>query len=167
MTLKIVCSFYCKSKFVNKDELIEGQPFLKLKNDNVKSLIELDNIIDAFTLYIVEHYADDMSMPESVKMSCSVLHEDKPLTLEQTILKHFRYSENAKDKLYTEEIIQKIVVCGFDLQFHPRDVATILLKCSIGTKSKNGNIRINNIEKKGYSNIVYIGPDADSDSEED
>ena len=108
-----------------------------------------------------------MPMPESVKMSCSVLNEDKPLTLEQTILKHFRFSANAKDKLYTDDIIQKIAVCGFDLQFHPRDVATILLKCGIGTKSKNGNIRINTIEKKGYSNIVYIGPDADSDSEED
>jgi hypothetical protein len=31
------------------------------------------------------------------------------------------------------------------------------------------NIRINNIDKTGYSNIVHIGPDAhsDSDSEED
>jgi hypothetical protein len=31
---------YCKSKFVNEDELIGGQAFLKLKNDNVKSLIQ-------------------------------------------------------------------------------------------------------------------------------
>ena len=106
-------------------------------------------------------------MPESVKMSCSVLNEDKPLTLEQTILKNFRYSTNAKDKLYTDDIIQKIAVCGFDLQFHPRDVATILLKCGIGTKSANGNIRIDNIQKKGYSNIVYIGNENDEDSEED
>jgi hypothetical protein len=161
--------FYCKSKFVNKDELIDGQPFLKLKNDNVKSLIQLDNIIDAFTLYILEHYADDMPMPESVKMSCSVLNEDKPLTLEQTILKNFRYSANAKDKLFTDDIIQKIGSSGFEAQFHARDVATILLKCGIGTKSSNGGVSIDKVQKKGYSNIIYIGKenDGDSDSEED
>jgi len=159
--------FYCKSKFVNKEELIEGQPFLKLKNDNVKSMIQENSIIDAFTLYILEHYANDMPMPESVKMSCSVLNEDRPLTLEQTILKYFRYSANAKEKLYTNDIIQKIVVCGYELPFHARDVASILLKCGIGTQSKNGNIRIDGIEKKGYSNIVYIGKEDDDENEED
>ena len=135
----------------------------------MKSLIQLDNIIDAFTLYIVEHYADEMPMPESVKMSCSVLNEDKPLTLEQTILKHFRFSANAKDKLFTDDIIQKIASSGFEAQFHARDVATILLKCGIGTKSSNGGVSIDKIQKKGYSNIVYIGKenDEDSDSEED
>ena len=106
-----------------------------------------------------------MPMPESVKMSCSVLNEDKPLTLEQTILKHFRFSANAKDKLFTDDIIRKVAISGFQLPFHPRDVATILLKCGIGTKSANGNIRIDNIQKKGYSNIVYI--ENDEDSEED
>jgi hypothetical protein len=159
--------FYCKSKFVNKEELIEGQPFLKLKNDNVKSMIQENSIIDAFTLYVLEHYTDYMEMPESVKMSCNVLNEDRPLTLEQTILKYFRYSANVKDKLYTNDIIQKIAVCGYDTQFHARDVASILLKCGIGTQSKNGNIRIDGIEKKGYSNIIYIEKVNDNENEED
>ena len=158
--------FYCKSKFVNKDDLIEGQPFLKLKNDDVKSMIQESSIIDAFTLYLLEHYANDMPMPESVKMSCRILNEDKPLTLEQTILKHFRYSADVKDKLYTNDIIQKIVVCGYDTQFHARDVASILLKCGIGTQSKNGNIRIDGIEKKGYSNIIYIENKTNEDDDE-
>jgi hypothetical protein len=111
-----------------------------------------------------------MEMPESVKMSCSVLNEDKPLTLEQTILKHFKFSANTKAKLFTDDIIQKIASCGFDTQFHPRDVATILLKCGIGTKSSNGGVSIDKVQKKGYSNIIYIPPkenDEDSDSEED
>jgi hypothetical protein len=159
--------FYCKSKFVNKEELIEGQPFLKLKNDDVKSMIQESSIIDAFTLYIVDHYADFMEMPESVKKSCSVLNEDRPLTLEQTILKHFRYSANTKAKLYTNDIIQKVAVCGYELPFHARDIASILLKCGIGTQSKNGNIRIDGVEKKGYSNIIYIGKKDDDENEED
>ena len=108
-------------------------------------------------------------MTESVKMSCSVLNEDKPLTLEQTILKNFRYSANAKDKLFTDDIIQKIASSGFEAQFHARDVATILLTCCIGTKSSNGGVSIDKVQKKGYSNIIYIGKenDEDSDSEED
>ena len=104
-------------------------------------------------------------MPESVKKSCRVLNENKPLTLEQTILKHFRYSANANAKLFTNDIIQKVAVLGFDLQSNTRDVATILLKCGIGTQTENGNITIEKVKKKGYSNIIYIEPDADSDSE--
>jgi hypothetical protein len=160
---------YCKSKFVNKEDLIDDQPFLKLKDNKVKDMVLEQSVIDAFTLYILDHYADDMVMPDSIKSSCAILIEDRPLTLEQTILQNFRYSANAKEKLFTDDIIQKIAVCGFQTPFHTRDVATILLKCGIGTKTANGNIRINNIQKKGYSNIVYIGNenDEDSDSEED
>ena len=104
-------------------------------------------------------------MSESVKMSFSVLNEDKPLTLEQTILKNFRYSVNTKDKLFTDDIIQKISSSGFDTQFHGRDVATILLKCGIGTKSSNGGVSIDKVQKKGYSNIIYIGKENDGDSQ--
>ena len=32
--------FYCKSKFVIQEEWIEGQPFLKLKDENIKTLFE-------------------------------------------------------------------------------------------------------------------------------
>jgi hypothetical protein len=108
-----------------------------------------------------------MTMPESVKMSCSVLNEDKPLTLEQTILKNFRYSENAKDKLFTDDITQKIARSGFESPFHARDVATILFKCGIGTKFSNGGVSIDKVQEKGYSNIIYIGKENDEDSEED
>jgi hypothetical protein len=41
------------------------------------------------------------------------------------------------------------------------------LKCGIGTQSKNGNIRIDGVEKKGYSNIIYIGKKDDDENEED
>jgi hypothetical protein len=34
----------------------------------------------------------------------------------------------------------------------------MLLKCSIGVRSENGNIRIDKIQKKGYTNIKYIEP---------
>jgi hypothetical protein len=38
-----------KSKFVPKEELVEGVPFLKSKNDTIKEFIKEDRIIDAYT----------------------------------------------------------------------------------------------------------------------
>ena len=45
--------FEYKSKFVNQDELVNGVPFLKLKDDTIKDFIKEDRIIDAYTLYIL------------------------------------------------------------------------------------------------------------------
>jgi hypothetical protein len=59
--------FYCKSKFVEKKDLIEGQEFLKLKDDTVKTIIESKEIIDAFTIYVLHHFEDYLEIPESVK----------------------------------------------------------------------------------------------------
>lgn len=149
--------FYCKSKFVSKDALIEGQPFLKLKDDNIKNLIEKPEIIDAFTIYVLNHFADFMETPDIVKCSTSDMIADIPLTLEEIILKHFRYSRNHDDKLFTDDIItyikEKTEYEGvIDIKLLP----TIILKCGVGTRSKNGNIRINGKQFKGFSNIVLL-----------
>ena len=45
--------FEYKSKFVKNDELVDGLPFLKLKDDNIKELTKQDKIIDAYTLYVL------------------------------------------------------------------------------------------------------------------
>lgn len=161
---------YCKSKFVNKEDLIPDQPFLKLKDDKVKDMVLDQSIIDAFTLYILDTYADDMVMPDSIKSSCAVLNEDRPLTLEQTILKNFKNTTNPTDKLFHHDIMQKLAVLGFVLPANNRDISSILIKCNIGTRSVKGTITIDKITKKGYSNIKYIGielNETESDDEED
>jgi hypothetical protein len=60
---------------------------------------------------------------------------------------------------------------GYELPFHSRDVATILLKCGIGTRKGDGKITIERggKQKKGYTSIIHIPPDEpiDDDSEED
>lgn len=147
---------YCKSKFVNKEDLIPDQPFLKLKDNKVKDMVLEQSIIDAFTLYILDHYADDMVMPDSIKSSCAVMNEDRPLTLEQTILKYFKPTNNPSDKLFNIDILQKLNVLGIVLPSNNRDVSGILLKCSIG---KKGLITINEQRKNGYTNIKYVGGD--------
>jgi len=62
--------FEYKSKFVNADELIDGVPFLKLKDDNIKEFIKQDRIIDAYTLYILNAFTNPrMKTPENIKFS--------------------------------------------------------------------------------------------------
>ena len=166
-TLQNCVQFYCKSKFVEKKDLIEGVPFLKLKNEDIKNIIEESSIIDAFTLYILEHYADSMPMPEDVKSSCNVLKEDKPLSLESILLQNFRYSADPNAKLFTDTITQKIAASGYDLPFTTKDISTLILRCKIGTRCENGNIRIDGKTKKGYSNIVvYVPPATEANDEE-
>lgn len=158
--------FYCKSKFVKEEELIEGQPFLKLRNENIKELIERPDIVDAFTLYVLSHFKDSMTIPEIVKVSTDDMRRDMPLTLEQIILKCFRFSSNNKDRLFSEDIFTKISENGYLQSINPKDVASILIKCNIGTRTKNGLTNINKEKKSGYENIIYVGLNENENEDE-
>jgi hypothetical protein len=159
--------FYCKSKFVKKEDLIEGQPFLKLRDENIKGFIETPEAIDSFTLYVLHHFQDQLQVPESVKLSTQAMTEDTPLTLEQTVLKYFRSSPNNKDRLFTEDIIKHIDACGYHGSVNTKELSSILQKCSIGTRTKNGSITINKVKLNGYTNIVFVPPEVSNDDEEE
>ena len=45
-----------KSKFVSKEELFDGCEYYKLKDDNIKSLINGDRIINAYIHYIIDGF---------------------------------------------------------------------------------------------------------------
>ena len=158
---------YYKSKFVEKDKLIDDVPFLKLKDDNVKDMVIDESIIDAFTLYLLEHYASAMDMPQSIKDSCAVLNQDRPLTLEQFILQNYRYSTNPNDKIFNRDILVQLSCAGFSLSSNSRDISSIILKCGIGKRSSSGIVCINGEKKTGYSNIIYIGKEPDENCNDD
>ena len=158
---------YYKSKFVDKDKLIPDVPFLKLKDDNVKDMVIDNSIIDAFTLYLLDHYADSMDMPESIKESCAILNEDRPLTLEQIVLQNYRYSTNANDKLFNRDILQQLNWLGVSLPSNNRDVSSIIVKCGIGKRSLKGTVSINGEVRAGYSNIIYIGKEPNQSNTND
>ena len=158
--------FYCKSKFVQQEDLIEGQAFLKLRDENIKEFIETPEAIDAFTLYVLHHFQDQLQVPESVKVSTENMVEDIPLTLEQILLKYFRSSSNNKDRLFTDDIIKHIQNVGYDQTINPKELSEILQKCCIGTRKKNGLTNINTVKKSGYENIKFIIPE-NSNNEED
>ena len=153
--------FYCKSKFVSKEELIDGQDFLKLKDENIKTLLEQPEIIDAFTIYVLNHFQDSMTTPDSVKYSTDDMKTDIPLSLEQIILKYFRKSKNSDDKLFTEEIIDHIGETEYEQHVTTKELQSIILKTGIGLRTSNQKISKNGKKLSGYTNIIFLSPKED------
>ena len=165
-TLENCVQFIYKSKFVEQKDLIEGQPFLKLKSEDIKNITHQDNIIDAFILYICSHYANNMDMPDSVKASCDVLKEDKEPSLDDIIVKHFRNSPDENAKILTQDIIKKVMECGYTKTVNLKILASTFIKCKVGIKSAT-NMRVGNSQGKGYTNIIYIPPTKEEIADDD
>jgi hypothetical protein len=158
--------FLYKSKFVEQEDLIPDVAFLKLADKNIKDMVEQNNIIDAFTLYILNHYGNDKKMPDSVKKSSAVLKQDKPITLIDIITKHFRHSANNDHKMLTQNIVSNIVNCGYTDNIDLKKLASAFIQCKIGNKTDN-NISVGDKRGKGYTNIIYIKPPEKNDDDDD
>ena len=89
--------FSYKSKFVDKTELIEGCSFLKLKDDNIKSLIDEPRIYNAYIHYILNNfYNPRMDTPDSVKITTEICKGDNVITIEDFIIRNFRTTTDKK-----------------------------------------------------------------------
>ncbi len=97
--------FEYKSKLVNKDELVNGVPFLKFKDDTIKDFIKEDKIIDAYTLYILNAFTNPrMNTPNSIKHSTEINNGEVQITVDQFIVNNFVNSNDGKDRLHTDRI---------------------------------------------------------------
>ena len=151
--------FIWKRQFVNKEELIKGQDFLREKDINIDAFISRDDIIDAFSWLILDAYADYMPVPDCVLYSNEELIEDVPITLETLVVRHFKKTDNADDKLFTTDIITNIQRdCNF-ADVSNQALSTLLIKIGVN-RATNGNISVNKKKAKGYMNIKYIPPTA-------
>lgn len=151
--------FIWKRQFVDKSQLIEGQDFLREADPTIKTFIRRDDIIDVFTLLVLDSYADSMALPVCVVSSKQQLTEDIPLTLENIVIKHFVKTNKADDKLFTKDITEIIKKCADDEDFpvNPKKLSCVLLKIG-ALRPKCGMISINNEKATGYTNIIYIPP---------
>lgn len=148
--------FIWKSKFVDKEELIAGQDFLKLKDDTIKSFIKQNDVIDAFILLVLDSYADKMEVPDVVLASKAEIYEDKLLSAEQVMLKIFVKSSSQNDKLFTADIINMINCTGLcEKTPSAKEISAVLQKIGC-SRPKNGLITINGEKKSGYTNIKYV-----------
>ena len=145
--------FEYKSKFVNADELVDGVPFLKLKDDNIKEFVKQDRIIDAYTLYILNAFSNPrMNTPKNVKISTEINNGEKELTVEQFIIKNFKNSNNDKDRLHTETITGILYSNGYKIN----TIETGKLMNRIGIGKYNKNCNIDKMRKAGYDYIKQI-----------
>jgi hypothetical protein len=146
--------FEYKSKFVPKEELIDGVPYLKLKDDNIKHLIKEDSIIDAYTLYVLNAFREvRMPTPKSIKISTEISNAEKEMTAEQFIIKNFITTNDDKDKLHTETINNILDENGYKTNI----VETGRMINRIGLGKFNKNLVVDNVKKSGYYYIKYTG----------
>ena len=97
--------FEYKSRFVSEEELVDGVPFLKLKDETIKEYIKEERIIDAYTLYILNAFTNPrMKTPDCIKNSTELNNEEKQMTEEQFIMHNFITTTDNKDRLHTEAI---------------------------------------------------------------
>lgn len=145
--------FDYKSKFVSADELIQGVPYLKIKDDKIKTYIGLTDVIDAYTLYILNAYKNVRDKtPEAIKNAIMASKPDEKMTVEQFILKRFKTTQEADDKLHSDYIYNIIDEKGFSET--KMSVSKIFGRVGIGKKEHNCTIE--KVKKAGYSHIKYI-----------
>jgi hypothetical protein len=145
--------FEYKSKFVNKDELVSGVPFLKLKDDTIKDFIKEDRIIDAYTLYILNAFTNPrMNVPESIKNSTEINNGEVQMTVEQFIVNNFINSNDGKDRLHTDRICQILNENGYNCNI----VETGRLINRIGIGKYNSKCNIDKCKKGGFDFIKYV-----------
>jgi len=152
--------FEYKSKFVSKEELIEGVPFLKLKDDTIKDFIKQDRIIDAYTLYILSNFTDPrMNTPEVIKNSTQINNGETKMTPEQFILANFKNSADSKDRLHIEDITD--ILIDNEYKINLIEAGRLMNRVGIGKFNKKCNI--DKARKSGYDNIKYIGKTNNND----
>ena len=150
--------FSYKSKFVEKDELVEGCSFLKLKDDKIKSLIEEPRIYNAYLYYILNNFnSSRISTPESVKITTKISKGDTVMSVEDFIIRNFKTTTDKKDKLQTIGISEILNENGYKISVV--DCGRMMTRFGIGKYVEK--CEVNGSRKAGYNYIKYIGKNDD------
>jgi len=153
-TYENLIMFNYKSKFVDKHELIKGNNFLKLKDDTIKELILEDNIIDAYTLYILNSFTDPrMSIPENIRITNEINNIDKTMDIETFLINNYTTTTNKKDRIHTEDITDKLNEEGYKINV--ADTNKYMNRVNIGVF--NSKTSINSKRINGFEYIIYNG----------
>ena len=146
--------FEYKSKFVSKEELINGIPYLKLKDDTIKEFIKEDRIIDAYTLYILNAFTNPrMNTPENIKNSTEINNGEKEISVETFILNNFINTTDSKDRLHIDTITDILKNKGYKVNI----IETGKLMNRVGIGKYNKMCNIDKCRKSGYEYIKYTG----------
>ena len=139
--------FEYKSKFVSREELVDGVPFLKLKDDTIKDFIKEDRIIDAYTLYILNAFTNPrMNTPEVIKNSTEINKGDVEMSVENFIIANFINSNDSKDRLHSDKIASILSDNGYKID--KIEAGRLINRVGIGKYNEKCNI--DKCRKRGY-----------------
>jgi hypothetical protein len=148
--------FSYKSKFVKEEDLVEGCSFLKLKDENIKSLIEEPRIYNAYLHYILNSFNNPrLKTPDSVKISTEISKGETVMKIEDFIIKNFKTTHEKNDRLHTLKIQEICNENGYKIELI--DCGRIMSRIGIGRY--NEKCSVDKIRKSGYEYIKYIGTD--------
>ena len=146
--------FSYKSKFVKEEDLVEGCSFLKLKDENIKSLIEEPRIYNAYLHYILNSFNNPrLKTPDSVKISTEISKGETIMKIEDFIIKNFKTTHEKNDRLHTLKIQEICNENGYKIELI--DCGRIMSRIGIGRY--NEKCSVDKIRKSGYEYIKYIG----------
>ena len=146
--------FSYKSKFVKEEDLVEGCSFLKLKDENIKSLIEEPRIYNAYLHYILNSFNNPrLKTPDSVKISTKISKGETIMKIEDFIIKNFKTTHEKNDRLHTLKIQEICNENGYKIELI--DCGRIMSRIGIGRY--NEKCSVDKIRKSGYEYIKYIG----------
>jgi len=144
-TYETLENFIFKSKFVTKEEIDmvkqlkdDNLTYFKLKDDYVKTLCANDYILDAFTAIIIDHYEQERPpMPEIMLSDTQVAKgEDKLASIEMTCTLIFEKTNDEKDMMTTEEVLDTIHEYTGNCDIHEKQVKTTLAKLQVGVHKR-------------------------------
>ena len=145
--------FNYKSKFVDEEELIDGLPFLKLKNENIKSFCQEERIIDAYTLYILNAFTDPrMKTPEIIKLSTEINNVDSKISIENFIIQKYKNSRDENNRIHTQDIHTMLLENNYKIKLI--EVGKLMNRIGIGKYNRLCNI--NGERKGGFEYIISI-----------
>ena len=152
-TYENMIRFDYQSKFVDKNELIEGSPVYKLKNNKIKEYIATKKYIDAFILIILNAFEEErQQMPQCVKEDTEISKGEKTYTIEQFIQEKFKTSNEPNARLFSYKIEEILNI--YDFKCSSKRFIPIFKQFAIGEyKSK---MRHEDEQKPGFINIVFV-----------
>ena len=93
------------SKYVKKEQLIDGCSYYKLRDDNIKDFIKQDRIINAYSWYILNSYMDEApDEPEEIKQSTEINNKTEEEPIELFIFKNFINTDDINNNYHIEQI---------------------------------------------------------------
>ena len=146
--------FSYKSKFVSSEELDKDSTFYKLKDDNIKSLIEEPRIYNAYLHYVLNNFTNPrQKTPECVKLLTDLSKGDLVITVDRFIVENFKPSKDKDDRLHTEEITR--ILNNNDYKINNIECGRLMSRMKIGTFNEKCTVK--GIRKSGYEGIKYLG----------